>query len=313
MSRSFELLQQVDRNKGLFQTAVRLPLPPAAKPAVEDRAPEVQAPKDGITEERVVEERAKEEPVGNGPSSRVAPPRWLASLRAVSERLGIRSFAHRRNGGGQLNLRAMTLQEENKLVQRLFFSTDAGGNHVIVFSGVENGRASARVCARVAEKLAAQVQSSVCVVDANLQSPALHCHFNVRNNSGLSEALLQGGPARLYAQQLTTRNLWLIPGGLAGAKAWTLLNPDRVRIWFEELRTQFEYVLIHAPSTNESAHSILLGQSADGVIFVVEANSTRRETALHLKQRFEEANVQVLGVVLNNRTFPLPESVYRRL
>jgi protein-tyrosine kinase len=313
MSRSFELLQQVERHKGLFQTAVRLPSPPAAKPVVEDRASEERTPKYRITKERVVEERVKEEPVSNGPSLRVAPSQWLASLRAVSERLGIRSPAHRRNSGGQLKLRDMALQEENKLVQRLFFSTDASANHVIVFSGVEDGGGGGRVCARVAEILAAQVQGSVCVVDANLHSPTLHDHFGAGNNSGLSEALLQGGPVRLYAQQLTPENLWLIPGGVAGEKSWTLLNPDRVRMWFEELRTEFEYVLIHAPSMNESAHSILLGQSADGVIFVVEANSTRRETALHLKQRFEEANVQVLGVVLNNRTFPLPESVYRRL
>jgi Mrp family chromosome partitioning ATPase len=52
---------------------------------------------------------------------------------------------------------------------------------------------------------------------------------------------------------------------------------------------------------------------SDGVIFVVEANSTRRETTKRFKESLEEVRVRVLGVVLNDRTFPIPESVYRKL
>jgi Mrp family chromosome partitioning ATPase len=52
---------------------------------------------------------------------------------------------------------------------------------------------------------------------------------------------------------------------------------------------------------------------ADGVVLVLEANSTRRVTAKKAKQALEAANVRILGTVLNNRTFPIPEGLYRRL
>ena len=82
---------------------------------------------------------------------------------------------------------------------------------------------------------------------------------------------------------------------------------------FEELRAEFDYILINAPTMGTTANLTLLGQMADGVIFVVEANSTRRETTKQFKESLEEAHVRVLGVVLNNRTFPIPEAVYRKL
>ncbi len=47
--------------------------------------------------------------------------------------------------------------------------------------------------------------------------------------------------------------------------------------------------------------------------WVVEADSTRRHTAQKAKQDLESAGAPVLGVVLNKRTYPIPESIYRVL
>jgi succinoglycan biosynthesis transport protein ExoP len=80
-----------------------------------------------------------------------------------------------------------------------------------------------------------------------------------------------------------------------------------------ELREEFDYVLIDAPPLSSCSDAVLLGQMTDGVILVVEANSTRRETARTAKETFEGANVKLLGAILNNRTFPIPEVLYRKL
>lgn len=315
MSRNFEMLQRAERNKDLFRIPVPLPPLPAAQPMPEQQEPEMQA-----AEEFIKEERVPEAPSDNGHHRAVAsafwrgmPFRWLASFRAEIRRLGIHSNGHVHNDRGRLDLKNMASQEATKLVQRVFFSPDTDSKKVIAFFGVESEDGSASVCARMAETLAAQVQSSVCIVDANLHSPSLHHYFHARNIRGFSEALFEGGPIGNYAQRVATRNLWMITCGATKPNFQIPLNPDRVRARFEELRAQFDYVLINAPSMGMTADLTLLGQLTDGVIFVVEEHSTRRETAQQLKESLKEANVQVLGVVLNNRTFPIPESVYRRL
>jgi Mrp family chromosome partitioning ATPase len=72
-------------------------------------------------------------------------------------------------------------------------------------------------------------------------------------------------------------------------------------------------VLIDAPSMGSGDDSVMLGRSAEGVILVLRANSSRRETARKAVRNLENANVRVLGAVLNHRTFPVPEAIYRKL
>jgi Mrp family chromosome partitioning ATPase len=43
----------------------------------------------------------------------------------------------------------------------------------------------------------------------------------------------------------------------------------------------------------------------------LEANSTRREAADKVAESLRAAQVTILGAVLNKRTFPIPESLYR--
>ena len=48
-------------------------------------------------------------------------------------------------------------------------------------------------------------------------------------------------------------------------------------------------------------------------MLVLEANATRREAAFRVSEHLRASQIRVLGAVLNKRTFPIPESLYRRL
>jgi Mrp family chromosome partitioning ATPase len=61
------------------------------------------------------------------------------------------------------------------------------------------------------------------------------------------------------------------------------------------------------------ADAIALGQLSDGIVLVLEAESTRREAALIAVEHLRSSNVPILGAVLNKRTFPIPHSIYKRL
>ncbi len=79
------------------------------------------------------------------------------------------------------------------------------------------------------------------------------------------------------------------------------------------LRREYSYTLIDCPSLRESGDVLSVAPFVDGVIFVVEADRTRNEQVQQAERKIEAAQGTFLGHVLNKRTYPVPEWLYKRL
>ncbi|MGA7505371.1 MAG: CpsD/CapB family tyrosine-protein kinase [Candidatus Sulfotelmatobacter sp.] len=213
----------------------------------------------------------------------------------------------------QLKLDPQEQEQLTKLVQRVFLTPGAEAPRVVVFTASEPGNGSSWICARVAETLAAQVSGTVCLIDANLKNPQLHHEFEVESHEGFSEALLGPAPISNFARSLGRPNLRLVSCGSALDTNLPNLGSERVRQKVRELRAEADYILMDAPAVTASPDVAVLGAAADGVVLVLKANSSRRETARQAVEDLHVANVRILGAVLNQRTFPIPEALYQML
>ena len=205
---------------------------------------------------------------------------------------------------------SFTREEILRLVQRLFLTNETlsgEGRRQVVFCGIDYLDGSNLLCARIGRVLAEQVQSQVCVVDANVRMPPSSPLFDLLpfDNSANSEGFSAKGLSRRV-----TENLWLASGDPGNGASPTL---DDVQSWINGLPAEFAHVVISAPPIGLYADAALLAQKTDGIVLVLEANATRRIAALKAKQALMGCNVRVLGTVLNNRTYPIPEKVYRLL
>jgi Mrp family chromosome partitioning ATPase len=209
-----------------------------------------------------------------------------------------------------LEMNGAIRDEITKLVHKLFLAPQSPRR--VVFAGTEASIGCSWMCARVAEGLAAQGRGSVCVVDCNLRAPGLHEQFGAENHHGLSDALTGSGPIREYTQRWS-QNLWYLSCGASPETGLGMLTSERMRSRLAELRSAFDYVLIDSAPLNASNDAIVLGGLGDGVVLMLKANSSRRETARKAVHELQSANVRVLGAVLNQRTFPIPEALYKRL
>ena len=229
-------------------------------------------------------------------------------------------FLNVHNGNGSHNghkpgrlIDRITKEETTKLVQRLFLLPGTEAPRMVVFSGVEPGDGCTSICARAAETLVAMGEGPCCVVDANLRSPGVHEYFQIKNRSGLSEALSQTGSLCDFTQQLYGGKLWVMTAGTTSSDPSTLLNSVALPVRLAELRKEFTYVLIDAPPVNLFSDAANLAKQSDGALLVLNSNSTRKEAARNSKELFEGAGVRVLGAVLNRRTFPIPQGLYAKL
>jgi capsular exopolysaccharide synthesis family protein len=202
-----------------------------------------------------------------------------------------------------------------KLVHNLLLMRNASDTRFVVVCATGHGEGCSWISSRTAEGLAGQLQGSVCLIDANLRSPSLHRSFGLQREPGFSDALVSFSPIKEYAKtasKLRDDNLWVIPCGSPNADPNTLLTSERLQLRFDQLRSAFDYVLIDAPPLSNYTDALTFARFSDGALMVMESNSTRLETARKCKEILIAAHVKLLGAVLNKRTFPVPEVLYRR-
>ncbi len=203
--------------------------------------------------------------------------------------------------------------EAMKLVHRLFLSPSHVAPSSVMFCGVDEGSGCSTVCASVAEILASQVRGKVCLVDANVRNPSLHRFFQLDNDRGFTNMLIDQGRVEDFAHQLPGRDLWVMPNGSVPADLWSLSDTEFVRSRVLELRGAFRHVIIDIAPASRYLDAITIGQVVDGVVLVISSDTTKREIARQTKESLEEANVAVLGAVLNKRKYPIPQFLYSTL
>ncbi|MFI5461738.1 MAG: hypothetical protein ACHRXM_40655, partial [Isosphaerales bacterium] len=126
----------------------------------------------------------------------------------------------------------------------------------------------------------------------------------------LKTELLLPSPDCAEAIWPITQRLWMVP-----RQSWlpdacgriTDQNLSRLR----ELTTEFEFSILRCAPVSWLTASI--GRACDGLVLVLTANKTRRLVASQVKDHLSKAQVPLLGTVLAERRFPVPQGLYRSL
>jgi Mrp family chromosome partitioning ATPase len=299
MSKHFELLQQIGKEHSLFDTpgaaahtASATDLEPAPRIEISPRKPEPETDEGNIQVRWP--ELCKEKP--------------KCASRELPQKRAPQSWEWAKT----------TRREELKLAQRIFplsgSPAAARSPQVVIFSAVEDDHASSAICARMCEVLAERGDGPVCGVDANCAAPFLHRYFGVKNVNGLCEALCDPRPVNEFAQKTKDANLWIMPPGNihTDVELNARVASERLRARMNELRTFFKYVVIHSSAFSDRA-TAPGSFGADGIVLIVEANATRREMVRDAMEELRMRGTPILGVVLNNRTFPIPDAIYHKL
>jgi Mrp family chromosome partitioning ATPase len=195
------------------------------------------------------------------------------------------------------------------IVQRLFLTADGAAPAALSLISLDP-RKRDTLCARIAETLAGYVSGEVCLVDADVEHPAVHAYFRLANDRGLAQALVSPGEISTFLRPVPGTQLTVLP---AGHGTGAVICGERLAERVRELRENFDYVLVRAPLGVDAADACFLGRLTGSAVLVIEANATRRDAAARLKLQLEHNGVSVLGAVLNNRTFPIPSSLYSKL
>jgi Mrp family chromosome partitioning ATPase len=222
---------------------------------------------------------------------RVTPIRGQAQRKAVSP--------SRSAPNEQIRTQQLCNQQIHALVQQLFFRRDSQPARHVGFVAVEASTDTATLCLQVARALAEEDRYDIGLVDANPDSPPLQSQLDI------------SVPSRAEATWMIAPRLWMVPRhswlpDTCGSRA-TTQNLSRLR----ELISEFDFSILWCAPVSWLTASI--DQTCDGLVLVLTANKTRRIVAAQIKDQMSQSQVPLLGTVLVDRRFPVPQGLYRSL
>ncbi len=146
----------------------------------------------------------------------------------------------------------------------------------------------------------AQAGRRVILVDADLHKPRVHRVFGLRNNVGLTTALLDEHPnLEGLIQEGPVPNLWVLTSGPLPPNPAELLGSTRAKELIAQLLAQADMVLFDSPPIVALADAVIISTQTDGVLLVLDVGHSRREVARRAVEALRRVNARVLGVVLN--------------
>jgi hypothetical protein len=196
------------------------------------------------------------------------------------------------------------------LVRQVFLPGWPKPAHQVVFSAVDPETDISAICMQVGLALSAQVSGTTCLVEANLSSPGLE---QALERNGFDLVANQERSALRGASRRLSNELWLVPRSAFLTGDENDWSDPWLRDRLTALRLEFDYTVLYGPPAGTCSEAALLASVCDGMVLVLEANSTRRAAAQKVKEKLHSANARLLGAVLSERTFPIPETIYKKL
>lgn len=181
----------------------------------------------------------------------------------------------------------------------IHFALMNASNNVIAISGPAPEIGKSFITTNLATILA-QGGKRVLVIDGDMRRGYLHKYFNADIKPGLSELLNHQNSYEDVVQNSTVDNLYYITRGKSPVNPSELLSTDQFKALLDQASAHFDHVLIDTPPVLAVTDGIIIAQYAGVNLLIARHGKTEIKELEITVNRFEQANVKVNGVILND-------------
>jgi capsular exopolysaccharide synthesis family protein len=148
------------------------------------------------------------------------------------------------------------------------------------------------------------------IIDCDLRKSVQHKNFEIERKPGLTNYLYGQVGLDEIIQEVEVDNLSVIPAGNSPNNPAGLLASDKMKNLLNELRSQFDFILVDTPPILVCSDSRILAEFVDGMIAIVKVESTNIKALDHAIQLTKHLNIEVLGIILNQVSFRFGRAYY---
>ena len=199
------------------------------------------------------------------------------------------------------------------LYRTIFTIVPGSSGRIVQFVESRNGDGCSKIIRAFAKVSSGVLKKSVLLLDSDPSEPGdfnfhnqksrLNWLEGIRDDVTNNEALSFAGRNSLFVSRLS------MDSGLLPVD----FECKQTEEFMGKLKQTFDLTLIDSWSVADPPRPTLFSPHVDGIVLVVDAGKTRWQIAEKLKREIVAQGGNVLGVILNNRTYPIPQSIYQRL
>lgn len=168
------------------------------------------------------------------------------------------------------------------------------------------GEGKSTIATLLAITVAQRYNKKVLVVDADLRRATIHRFFALSRIQGLAEVLEGEIQLKESIKSTDLDNLKVITGGKRVDRPSELLEASKLRQLLDELKIYYDLLIVDCPPIIPVSDALILGQELEGVLLVLKAGATQREVAKRACELLSAANLNVVGIIMNNMKESLP-------
>jgi capsular exopolysaccharide synthesis family protein len=168
----------------------------------------------------------------------------------------------------------------------------------VMVTSAKSGEGKTSLSIQLAASLARAGRKTL-FIDGDLRNPAAHAIFNLPLGPGLSELLRGEVEIAGTVQPTSVRGLWMIPAGKWNAQATEALAQEGARALLDQLKNEFDFVIVDSSPVLAVVDALLFGQQVDAAIFSILHDVSHSPSVYAAHQRLEALGVRILGAVVN--------------
>ena len=190
----------------------------------------------------------------------------------------------------------------------LFSSIDEPVKSILMTSSL-SGEGKSFICANLAIAFA-QAGVKVLIVDCDLRRGRQHKIFNVDNELGLSNLLLDDVDKnyKKYIKKTKYENIYVLPMGIVPPNPSELLASEKNRQLAKILKSKFDLVIYDGVPVGGLTDSVIMADLVDKIVIVSAYKVTPVEFLANTNKALEKFKDKIAGVILNK--FPSSKDHY---
>ena len=170
----------------------------------------------------------------------------------------------------------------------------------VLITSAEPSEGKTTVSIALARVLGEQGQR-VLLIEGDLRRPALSQALDLRGEQwhGLAQYLAQNLTLLEVAHTTTIDNVWLVPAGAMAPNPSVLLQPSTLQQLMTEALGWADFVIVDSPPVSAGADSPILANTVGNVLFVANAQRSRRTRVIAAVRALRQAGAHVAGLIIN--------------